>query len=203
MKRLHYCLFALLACLCAPGLARAKAKKHESKATALVELFLKTPVDQLPADEVDEFMAVDAQKLPERLRGPCEAKKAQLRALRKVYELENGGGPRSGAPAPKGCSAPLEGGEALVQYLGKAGFALITRQEKDWLAANTHCTQKQMMCEFSLTVVQRKAKDKRKPKTWYLLHAKDPLYMLVGMKRQGQVRQGSGSFGESSFPTCR
>ncbi|HVC09104.1 MAG TPA: hypothetical protein VNH15_04100 [Elusimicrobiota bacterium] len=194
-------LLAALAAACWPALAGAKAKS-EPKAVILVESFLKTPVSGLPPGQIDAFLKINPDALPRRLRDPYEAKKAQLEALRKVYEIDNRG-PRPGAPTPKDCSVPLKGDLDLVHELEIGGFQEITRQEKDWIAQNTRCSQKDLMCQFSLTIVQRPKTRKKKPKTWYLLHEKDPLFMLVGMKRQGQVPQGSGSFGESSFPTCR
>ncbi|HVA65998.1 MAG TPA: hypothetical protein VNK24_03625 [Elusimicrobiota bacterium] len=194
-------LLAALAAVDGPALAGPKARPGP-KAVIMVESFLKTPVSDLPPGQIDAFLKINPEALPRRLRDPYEAKKAQLEALRKVYEIDNRG-PRPGAPAPKGCSIPIKGDEALVGFLKKGGFVEITRLEKDWLAGNTHCSPKELMCQFSLTIVQRPGAKKIKPETWYLLHEKDPLFMLVDMKRQGQVPQTSGSFGESSFPTCR
>ncbi|MDE2313553.1 MAG: hypothetical protein KGL04_05215 [Elusimicrobia bacterium] len=167
----------------------------------MVEKFLQTPVPQLPPEEIEPFITINPDTLPKRLRAPYLAKRIELETLRRAYEAKTvgqHGKPRSGAA----CGDVIPGGAALARQMSKNLFK-ISPLEEAWLMRGTRCTQRELMCDFTLTVVYRKKRRKTPSAQWYFLNPEDPLVIFVSEKRSGQPAPFRGFFGESVFPTCR
>ena len=65
----------------------------------------------------------------------------------------------------------------------------------------TQCTERDLMCEFTLQVVTGKAKKTGHARRFLFLHPKDPMFALVAQYReQGRVKQ-TNFFGIGS-PVC-
>jgi hypothetical protein len=182
----------LLLMLLAPLSAAPKADAETIKT---VELFLKTPTESLPPESIEGFMAVDVETLPKALREKTQAKKLELHVLRHIADGKKKGFFRT--PGPE-CARPKEAGSLIVKILRMAGFSEITKREKEYLEQRTTCTERELMCEFTLQVVENK-RPGRDP--IYLLHEKDQLMAYLAEFRQGRKSTDTNFFG-SLKPTC-
>ena len=70
-----------------PGKVKLAAPAKAGKDTIrLVEYFLSVDTTDLPPEAIPQFMAVDTNTLPARLRDPYRAKRAELSSLRKITQ---------------------------------------------------------------------------------------------------------------------
>jgi hypothetical protein len=82
-----------------------------------------------------------------------------------------------------------------------AGYETITDEEERWVMDKTKCTERDLMCEFSLQVVNVKAKKPGSEKRLLFLSPRDPIFALIGQYRAvGRVKQ-TNFFGLGT-PTC-
>ncbi|MEK7743006.1 MAG: hypothetical protein AAB578_01345 [Elusimicrobiota bacterium] len=202
---------AVAAVVVAAGLFAMAGKVHAAEAKAssdtvrLVEHFLGVPTIELPPEGVPEFLEVDAKTLPKKLRTPYQAKKEELLALKKIVDGKKKGTVRRQGVEPIGKCGFENTDEAGLGIYSLAGYGPITEEEEAYLMKKTGCTECELADEFSLKLMSVKSKVKgRKPRTVYLLHAKDPLQVFVGLYRQGaEAPEGTNFFGVSPNPKCR
>jgi hypothetical protein len=180
---------ALLALLCLVSAAEAAEKSHEQK---LVEYFVNTPVSELPPENVNEFMAVDPQKLPAKLRPKFEARKLELNTMKQLAAGKKRGSIRT---PEKNCDVPDEAKSDQPAALKMAGFEEIQDDEEEWILKQTQCTERDLLCEFSLQiVVERDPKTKKVKRRRYYLYPTDPLMAIVA-----SYRSQSGAGGNTNF----
>lgn len=183
----------LAALLAAPALGAAKL---DADTLAMVRVFLKMPTENLPPDNIDRFLAVDADALPKKLRKPFLAKRLELYTFRQLAEGKKRGPYR--APGHD-CARPQEAAGNTVGILLMAGYEKITPAEELYLEKKTECTEMQLMCEFTLQlIISGKGRNADRQ---YLLHVKDPLMAYLGEYRAGAKNNPTNFFG-SLKPTC-
>ncbi|MBI5241330.1 MAG: hypothetical protein HY926_12730 [Elusimicrobia bacterium] len=165
---------------------KAEAPAADDK-VKLVQAFLDMPTAELPADLVPEFLAVDPATLPEKLREPFAAKRLELYALKQIV----GGKKRGAVRMPEeNCAIEKEAKADSARILMMAGFGPITEDEERFVMDKTNCTERDLMCEFSLQIVGVKAAKKKPAHRLLFLHLRDPLMALVGQYREmGRVKQ--------------
>jgi hypothetical protein len=182
-------LAALTALFLLVSAAEAAEKSHEVK---MVEFFVKTPVQELPAENIDEFLAIDPAKLPAKLRTPFAARKLELQTLKQLNFGKKKGTIRT---PEKNCSIPDEAKSDQPAALKMAGFEELTEDEEGHVLTTTECTERDLMCEFSMQIVlERDAKTKRVKRRRYYLYPTDPLMAIVASYRSGKGAGGNTNF---------
>lgn len=182
----------------------APAKKLESSGpTKLVELFLKTPTGQLPPERVPEFLAVDPNVLPAKLRDGYKAKRMELLALKSIADGKYKPPVRMLGKEGLGTCDPPDEMTTVVPLL-QTGFEELTEDEENRLLEDTGCTECELRTEFSMKlVVTPPVKKGGKKRLHYLLMAADPLMAYVGAIRQGRSARTSSFFGIGGSVKCR
>ena len=179
----------VIALLAGVSAAEAAEKSHEQK---LVEYFVNTPINELPPENVEEFMAVDPAKLPEKLRPKFEGRKLELQTLRQLATNKKKGTIRT---PEKDCAVPDEAKSQDPKALKMGGFEEITDGEEHCVMEKTQCTERDMLCEFSLQIiVQRHPKTHKVVGRRLFLYPTDPLMALVA-----SCRSKSGAGGNTNF----
>ncbi len=160
---------------------------------AMVQAFLKVPTQNLPAEHVEQFLAVDPDSLPKKLRTPFRAKRLELYTFKQMADGKRKGDVRM---PEKECGIPADAKSNSAKILMLAGYAEISEAEEKFVTDETHCSERALMCEFSLQIVVEKVGRKGAAYRRLFLHTKDPLFGLVGQYRDvGRVRQ-THFFGE-------
>lgn len=185
--------------LCLPAAASAGALE-EVKAEApaaptaqdkekLVQAFLNTQTTELPPDLIPEFLAIDPQELPQKLRQPFAAKRLELYTLKQLVEGKKKGGVRM---PEADCSMDKEAKSDSAGILKFAGYEEITDDEERWVMDKTKCTERDLQCEFTLQVVTAKVKNKKTSyvRKFLFLHPKDPIFAMIAQYREvGRAKQ--------------
>jgi len=188
---------AALAVLLALAFAWGRdASSFDADTLEMVKVFLKMPTAEFPPEHIPRFLAVDPAALPKKLRQPFLAKRLELNTLRRLAEGKKRGGVRMPA---EDCAIPKYDQGLLVKYLLIAGFKEISDDEEKFAEKQTQCTERDLMCEFSLlTVLVPEGKEKRRR---FFLHFRDPIFALVSQYReQGKAKQ-TNFFGAGA-PVC-
>jgi len=165
-----------------------------------VEAFLKVEISRLPPEQIDRFVALDPAALPAKLREPFKARRLELRSLRDVAAGKKKGMWRM--PDAK-CEVPHDSDAGELTVVQRAGYVEITEEEKEWVSEKTKCTERDMLCEFTLKELDFKTKDK-KTKRRYFLYCRascDPLMVLIGNYRS-KVDDSQSHFFGLAGPTC-
>lgn len=189
----------LAALLSAPVLAQT-----DDGTAKMVEYFVKTPIADLPAEHIDEFLAVDAQTLPKKLREPFKARKLELMTLKQLSRVKKKG---ILIAADDQCEIPHEEKTGEIALLQRVGYQEATEDEKEWVEKKTKCNERNMLCDFTLQIVDQNAGPKRKKrvKRRYFFYCKaaacDPLYVLIGVYRARIEGKNTQFFG-SGGPSC-
>lgn len=182
------------------GVQPPSTSKAAPETVELVELILKSSLEslsELSSEKIEEFLAVDAESLPKKLRQRFKAKSLELRNWMQMRKGKEKGIIRM---PEKNCS-PVSGSKGdEVQVLIMAGFTEITKQEKEYLERKTKCTEEDMMCEFTLQIVVEK-KTKGFKQRRFFLHPRDPLMAFVGEFRAG-AKGGNTNFFGIGGPSC-
>lgn len=164
----------------------------------MVEFFVESPVADLPSEHIDEFLAVDAAALPKKLREPFQRRKLELLTLKQLSHAKKKG---ILIASDDKCEIPHEAKSGEIKTLKYVGYQEITDDEKEWVEKKTKCTERQMLCDFTLQIVD----EKKPPRRRYLLYCKgaacDPLYVLIGLYR-AKLRGESTKFFGSGGPSC-
>jgi len=164
----------------------------------MVKAFLKMPTEKLPAEHIPRFLAVDPAALPEKLRRPYQAKSIELYTLKQIAEGKKRGSVRM---PEENCAIPQESRAKSVNILRMAGYEEISESEEEFVMGKTNCTERDLMCEFSLQIAVERTGKKGAARRRLFLHLRDPIFALVGQYRQqGRIRQ-TNFFG-IGFPTC-
>jgi hypothetical protein len=169
----------------------------------MVKAFLKMPTEQLPVEHIPKFLAVDPEALPANLRQRFVAKKVELYTLKQLADGRKRGAVRM---PEENCAAPKDSKSSMIGILHMAGYVDITEDEEKFVEDHTHCTENDLMCEFTLQIVVERVGKKKEPRRTLLLHVKDPLMTLVGQYRdQGREKQTNffGMMGVSCAPRLK
>ena len=194
------------ALLLAAVFSAAESVKADTETLRLVELFVSAPTSDLPPEKVPDFLAVDPQTLPAKLRTPWLAKREELLALKKISD-----GTRKPPirridvppPAARDC-LPLEG-PAADAVLRSAGYSDVKEEEVQFIMEQTKCSECELMVEFTLEKALKPMQGKKREptaKTFYFLHPKDPLWTLVGAYRAGNRNPFGTAFFGIGHPHC-
>ncbi len=166
----------------------------------MVEAFVKLPIDQMPADHIDEFVAVDPESLPKKLQKGFKARRLELYTLKQLFKRKKEGTIIS---SDDSCAVPHEAKSGEIGLLTMVGYVEIFEDEKRWLEDKTKCTERDMMCNFTLQIVDDVVKKKKVRK--YFLYCKgaacDALMVLVGAHRSQVAGKQTNFFG-SGAPVC-
>lgn len=193
-------LLAALAASTAPAAAPAS-----TETVHLVELFLKAPIDQLPPESLERLLGLDPESLPKKLRRPYQARSLEIQSLKHMADRKKKGSVLT--PEDK-CEVPKPAKSQDVKVLMGAGYQEITDEEERWLTQKTRCTEHDMLCEFTLQILdeQRGTGKKKTVERRYFLYCRgascDPLMILVGVHRAGAKAPQSNFFGVQSSPIC-
>ncbi|MDD5628217.1 MAG: hypothetical protein PHU21_04070 [Elusimicrobia bacterium] len=183
-------LIVLLAGPAVLGLAQGPALDDDT--LEMVKAFLKLPTEQLPAEHIPKFLAVEPAALPAALRQRYLAKRLELYALRHIAEGKKKGIVRM---PEEDCSTIKEAEGMEIKVLRMARYEEISEDEESWLMDTTRCTEHDLMCEFSL-LIRTEAKGKKGEKRHrYFLHPVDPLMALVGAYRRSGRNVATNFFG--------
>ena len=172
------------------GDAAAAATALDPDTLAMVKAFLKLPTDQIPAAHIPRFLAVDPAALPAKLRQSFLAKRIELYTLKQLAD----GKKRGSVRMPEAdCSIPKDTqGSAMVLLM--AGYEEINSNEEDYVMEQTKCTERDLMCEFTLQIVLPPKTKKGRQERRLFLHVNDPLFAIVGLYR-GHGRASTHFFG--------
>jgi len=176
----------------------------DADTAAMVEAFLKLPTEALPAEHISRFLAVDPEALPKKLRRPFQAKRLELYSLKQLGQTKKKGF----VLTPEDhCEAPKEAKSQDISILMMAGYQEITEEEKEWVGRRTHCKEQDMLCEFTLQILDEKLGSGKRPRyrRRYFLFcsaACDPLMVLIGVHRAHVKDQNTNFFGTGAGPVC-
>ncbi len=201
------------------ALTSARADEMPPDIIELVERLVKLEIEDFPPHEVPAFLSADPTGLPEKLRVPYKSKRLELYTL---HHLQNKGKLGFVRMPEADCSVPEESQSGEAEVLLQAGYFEIEETEENFLIKRTKCTEKDLMCEFSLRIIAEDAEEpkvpkakkkkkkrsknkekkaKKKPKRRLFLHATDPLAALVETYRQ-RGSSGQTDFFGSRAPGC-
>lgn len=165
-----------------------------------IKAFVETPISELNSRWIERMMAVDENEVPEKLRFKLRARKLELRALKDIRAGEKKGFVRM---PEKECDIPTDSKSDDEKALKAAGFEFLEDHEEELLEQKTHCTERQLMCEFSLQiVVARDPKTKKVRTRHYYIHERDPLFVIVAAARKGNNIGGNTDFFGKVPPAC-
>ncbi|MBI5882774.1 MAG: hypothetical protein HZB91_06690 [Elusimicrobia bacterium] len=198
----------LMALLAGPAPAASSTKgkpKADPETVRLVELFLKTPVQDLPPESVPYFLEVATAALPGRLLHLFLAKRIELLALKRLSESKNKGSLKRPTQEPQTtCSDPDVLTPQAFSFLKKMGFNEYKDVEVAFLMKETNCTMCELRSEFTLTVVQIPGKDKKKKDpVRFLFRDDDPIIALLAHYYSGTTNRNTSFFGIGASPKCR
>jgi hypothetical protein len=205
-------LSALLA-LSGPASARAAdpaptsqdpAGALDEDTLAMVKAFLRMPTEQLPPEHIPKFLALDPAALPKKLRRPFEAKRLELYSLKQLGQTRKQG---NILMPDDHCEVPKEAKSQDVSLLMMAGYKEITEDEEIWVGQRTRCTEHDMLCDFSLQILDERVgsgKKARRRRRYFLFCslACDPLMVLVGVHRAHVNDPNTNFFGTGAGPVC-
>lgn len=173
--------------------AAAADKKADAETVKLVSQVVKVDIPDIPPEAVEAFLAVDPETLPKKLRKPFEVRKIELYTARQLALAKKKSNWRS--INKEECSLPKEAQAKAVGFLMFAGYGKVTDEEIAYVEKRSGCTQRDMMCEFTLQIILEKQKDRKEPKKIYLLHTKDALMAYVSELRAGMSGGNTNFFG--------
>lgn len=187
------------------GEAKARSRKPDPETVRLVEMILKVPVAELPAESVPYFLSVDTAALPSRLLVAYQVKRIDLLALKRLAEAKARSSQRPASQADAlACGQPERMAEKGLRLLKRMGFIEIPEDEVDWVMKETECTLCELRTGFSLVMAEvpvKGGRDKFRPR--FLLKEEDPLEALLVQHREGLTPRGTSFFGVGGTPKCR
>lgn len=189
-------LLALLVPACSVFAADDAKPPASPEIVKSVDEFVKTPMSDLPPDAIEGFLRVDPSTLPKRLQEPYRSRRLELYTLKQMVDSKKKGMIRM---MDKTCDVPEETNAATAGVLKGAGYGEITAEDVNCSMERTHCSEKELMCEFTLREVVEVAKGGKK-KYRFFLHPNDPLMAIVTACR-GNTGGQTNFFGAMT-PTC-
>lgn len=166
-----------------------------------VAAFLKVDVPKLPEEQIARFIAIDPATLPKRLQVPFKARRLELRSLRDVAAGKKKGLWRM--PDAK-CEIPHDADAGEIAVLRKASYVEVEEEEVRWVSDKTKCTERDMLCEFTLKEIDEKLKDGKTRRRYFLFcrgASCDPLMILIGVRRS-KVDDSQSHFFGMAGPSC-
>jgi hypothetical protein len=164
-----------------------------------IEAFVKADLGDLRGPQIERMMAVDEKAVPPKLLNAFQGRKLQLNTLRRLMADRKKGTIRT---PEKNCGIPDDAKSDNKAALRMAKYEDITDDEERMLEEQTHCTERDMMCEFSLQIIlKRDPKTKKVVDKEYMLHPKDPLFALVAAYRSRKSHGNTPFFGQGQ-PVC-
>lgn len=184
--------------------AAAKEAPPANDDEKLVDYFTKSDTADLDPKAIPRFMELDLSKMSPGRRSAAQAKRLELKALRKTMESKTKPPIRRAGQEPVTDCGAEEGTDQQVGLMKSIGFMPITEDEVQFLVQRTKCTECEMTEEFTYTImVVPGDKAKKIPaKKHTFLHAKDPLMALVSQYRGGG-KGGTDFFSVGFFGACR
>lgn len=185
----------LLAAWAACAVPAVAAAPDEATTQQIVDYALRTPTSDMDPKLANAFLDLDVEKLPKKKKEKARAKQLELQTLLKISKGKKKGGIRW--PTPEGCKPKVYGpGDAGA--LSIAGFAEIKDDEEAFLLERTKCTEPELCCEFSLTLLAMPQK-KGPPLMRYFLHENDPINALLAEYRNRNTGGQTKFFGGGVF----
>lgn len=177
------------------ALAMPACAMDEATTQRVVDYALRTPTAEMDPKLAGAFLDLDVATLPKKKQEKARAKQIELQTLLKISKGKKKGGIRW--PTPDGCKVKYYG-PGDVGALQVAGFVEIQEEEERFLENKTKCTEVELSCEFSLSIVLIPQK-KGPPGKRYFLHMNDPINALVAEFRSGKVAGQTKFFGVGVF----
>ncbi|MBI3551091.1 MAG: hypothetical protein HY077_01120 [Elusimicrobia bacterium] len=172
----------ILALALLPGPAGAAEAAKDT--IQMVEYFLKTPIADLPAGSVEQFLAVDPESLPKKLRERYKGRRLELYTLKRVAQGKKKGTLRT--PEPD-CDAPKDAKSGEIGVLKAAGYEELFETDLVCIERESKCTPHDLMCEFTLQIfVEKKGKKKI---SRFFMYKSDVMMGIVAVCRD-EVRVG-------------
>lgn len=215
MRRTLFFILWVLSGLLTPSVSAFADQKTNS----FVEYFLKTPTIKLDPNLIPQFLAIDPATLPQKLRTKYESKRFELYALKKTAAGQKEGFVRSPNDSDSQCKEisvrkgirfytsnfPEETikGMTLPHLLLALNFAHFTEVPESILPClrqKTQCSQQDMVCDFTLSVLAIK---KGKSETLrYFLFEHDVLGQVVALCQRSGLGKNTNFFSEKPSPIC-
>jgi len=190
-------LTAFLAATTAAAAPSEPVSSADETTIQVVDYVLRTPTTDLDPKLANAFLDVDIETLPKKKREKARARQLELQTLMKIGKGKKKGGIRW--IAPDSCK-PKYYGPGDVGPLGMAGFYEIAEDEADFLGRKTQCSEAELMCEFSLSIILTPRK-KGPPAKRFFLHERDPIGALLAEYRNPKIGGQTAFFGNGIF-TC-
>lgn len=170
----------------------------------LVDYFLKSETPDLDPKAIPRFMAIDLAPMSPGRRSGAQAKRAELKALRKSMESTTKPPIRRAGQDPLESCGVEEGSAQQAKIMQNIGFMPVTQDEVAFLVQRTKCTECELSEEFTYTrLIVPGDKAKKIPAEKHMfVHAKDPLMALVSQYRGGG-KGGTDFFSVGFFGACR
>lgn len=186
---------ALLVLLAAPGLRAAGNSAQDD--VQLVEAVLSRDTSDLPSSVINAFMGVNLETIPKKLQKKAKAKRVELHTLKRLGVDKKRGLLRW---PEKDCSIPVDSKSNEADVLILAGYTEVDGGDVRCVMDRTKCSERALMCEFSLNiVVEEKVKGRKK---WrFFFHPSDPIMVIVAACRKGTSSTGSNFF-SAAAPQC-
>ena len=170
----------------------------------LVDYVIKSDTGELDPKVIPRLMELDLSKMSPGRRAGAQAKRLELKALRKSMESKTKPPIRRADKEPEKTCDSEEGTAQQAKVMQNIGFMPVTRDEVAFLIQRTKCTECELAEEFTYTkLLVPGDKAKKIPAEAYMfVHAKDPLMALVTQYRNGG-NGGTDFFSVGFFGACR
>lgn len=178
--------------------AAGAAEPADAKTVRMVKVFLRTPVEQVPPEAVEGFMALDPGALPKGLRLKTRARQLQLGEIRRLADGKKKGSWRTIVQNDCSWVEPLT--PENLRMLRMAGFNELREDEKEFLEKKTDCREMDLMCEFSLKILEGAERGRLRRR--YFLYWLDPLWAYVAEYNAGQTSNDTRFFGLGGSIRC-
>ncbi len=197
---MKFLLLVLLSLACATFAGAEDKAAADKDKVAMVEYFLKTPVADLPSDHIDEFIAIDPEILPKKLRKKFAGKKFELLTFKRLAEGKKKGTIRS---PEADCDTPKDNKSSDIEILKLAGYEELFDDDLICVEKETKCTPHDLACEFSLQIIaEDKGKGKKKVVRFFM-HKNDMMMGIVaGCRGKNGVGKQTNFFGTMK-PLCQ
>ncbi|MEK7382676.1 MAG: hypothetical protein AAB262_05250 [Elusimicrobiota bacterium] len=171
------------------------AAPDDATARQIVDYALRTPTSDMDPKLANAFLDLDLKNLPKKKQEKALAKQLELQTLLKIIQGKKKGGIRW--PTTEDCKSKIYG-PGDVGALRLAGFVEIQEDEESFLEERTKCSEMELCCEFSLSIVLTPQK-KGLPTKRFFLHANDPINSLLAEYRNKGVGGQTKFFGGGVF----
>jgi hypothetical protein len=185
--------------LLALNLSNLSAAELGKKELQFVERFVKADIGDLTPENIQYFMTLDTSGLPAKLREKAEARRLELHTLRQVAGVK-----RAPLRMPeKDCEADANAKSTSAKALLMAGYMEITEDDLFCIMKKTECTERDLMCEFTLQIAPVFNKKGKPDGRRVFFHQNDPITTLLPECRNPRgVGGNTNFFGLGMQPKC-